>query len=266
MAEWVVRERRLSIRLPCAAFAISESGYRYQPKLNRENEHIARHLIRLKEANSPWGFMLCFLHLCYVQGFNGNHKRMYRIYCEKKLNLRIKPHKRLERERPEPLEMPKQINQVWSMDFMHDQLRDGRSIGLLNIIDDYNREGLGIEVDFSRPADRVTRTLNQIIEWRGKTKTIRCDDGPEYIGGKLKSWAQDNQIDIRYMQPGKPQKNAYVEHYNRAVRYEWLAQYHFESLSEVQEYATDWLWRHNNDRPNMALDSLTLCQRQLKVV
>ena len=264
MAEWAVRERRLSIRLACAAFTISEPGYRYQPKLNGENERIARHLIRLTEANRNWGFMLCFLHLRNVQGFNWNHKRVYRIYCENKLNLRIRPHKRLERDRPEPLEVPKQINQVWSMDFMHDQLRDGRSIRLFNVIDDYNREGLGIEVDFSLPADRVTRALNQIIEWRGKPKTIRCDNGPEYIGGKLKSWALDNQIDIRYIQPGKPQQNAYVERYNRTVRYEWLAQYHFESLSEVQEYATDWLWRYNNDRPNMALDGLTPSQCRLK--
>jgi putative transposase len=120
-----------------------------------------------------------------VQGFVWNHKRVYRIYRELELNLRIKPKKRLAREKPQALSVPEQINEVWSMDFMHDQLSDGRSFRLFNVIDDFNREGLGIEVDFSLPAERVIRSLNQIIEWRGKPKTIRCDNGPEYISSTL---------------------------------------------------------------------------------
>ena len=83
------------------------------------------------------------------------------------LNLRIKPRKRLEGEKPEPLAVPETVNQIWSMDFMHDQLQNGRCIRLLNVIDDYNREGLGVEIDFSLPAERVGRTLEHIIEWRG---------------------------------------------------------------------------------------------------
>jgi len=105
------------------------------------------------------------------------------------------------------------------MDFMHDQLSDGRRYRLFNVLDDYNREGLGIEVDFSLPAERVIRSLDQIIEWRGKPNHIRCDNGPEYISGVLMAWAENRGIDINYIQPGKPQQNAYVERYNRTVRY-----------------------------------------------
>ena len=112
-----------------------------------------------------------------VKGFGWNHKRVYRIYRELELNLRIKPKKRIVRERPEPLAVPEAVNESWSMDFMHDQLTDGRRFRLLNVIDDYNREGLGIEVDFSLPSPRVIRTLERIIEWRGKPKSIRCDNG-----------------------------------------------------------------------------------------
>ena len=125
-----------------------------------------------------------------MKGFGWNHKRIYRIYRELELNLRIKPKKRLVRERPQPLAVPETINQVWSMDFMHDQLADGRSFRLFNVLDDFNREGLGIEVDLSLPSARVIRSLEQIIEWRGKPAVIRCDNGPEYISGALLSWAQ----------------------------------------------------------------------------
>ena len=107
-------------------------------------------------------------YLRNVKGFVWNHKRVYRIYCELALNLRIKPRRRLKREKPVRLTVPDRPNQTWSMDFMADQLGDGRTIRALNVLDDFNREGLGIEVDFSLPALRVKRTLNRIIEWRGK--------------------------------------------------------------------------------------------------
>ena len=147
------------------------------------------------------------------------------------------------------------------MDFMHDQLSDGRNYQLLNIIDDFNREGLGIEVDLSLPAERVIRTLDQIIEWRGKPHSIRCDNGPEYISGKLGAWAAKHDIKLDFIQPGNPQLNAYIERYNRTVRYDWLAQYLFESIAVVQDYATQWLWHYNNERPNMGLGGMTPKQK-----
>ena len=157
--------------------------------------------------------------------------------------------------------MPEAINECWSMDFMHDQLEDGRSYRLFNVIDDYNREGLGIEVDFSLPAARVVRALTRIIEWRGRPRQIRCDNGPEYISGVLAEWAGKHDINLVFIQPGNPQQNAYVERYNRTVRYDWLGQYLFSSIDEVQEQATRWLWIYNNERPNMALGGITPAQR-----
>jgi putative transposase len=161
------------------------------------------------------------------------------------------------REKPEALAVPQRRNEVWSMDFMHDQLSDGRCIRLFNLIDDFNREALAIDVDFSLPALRVIRSLQQVIEWRGKPLTIRCDNGPEYISGELKTWADRRGIKIEYIQPGKPQQNAYVERFNRTVRYEWLAQYHFDSIDEAQDFTTRWMWSCNHERPNMALGGIT---------
>ncbi len=231
MARWAVEGGRTNIRHACQAFQVSETCYRYQAKASEENARIADWLIRLTTAYRDWGFGLCFLHLRNVKGFGWNHKRVYRIYRELELNLRIKPKKRIVRERPEPLAVPEAINQVWSMDFMHDQLSDGRSFRLFNVLDDFNREGLAIEADLSLPAARVIRALEQIIEWRGKPKVIRCDNGPEYISGALLSWAELQGIRIEHIQPGKPQQNAYVERYNRTVRYAWLARILFDSIA-----------------------------------
>ena len=142
------------------------------------------------------------------------------------------------------------------MDFMADRLGDGRAFRLLNVLDDFNREGLGIEVDFSLPAERVTPIvgktmshivfrpssyLDRIIEWRGKPGTIRVDNGPEYISEKLRKWAKKHGVMIQHIQPGQPQHNAYVERYNRTVRHEWLDQYIIESIEKAQDQATKWL-------------------------
>jgi putative transposase len=113
--------------------------------------------------------------------------------------LRIKPRKRLKRDKPDALIVPIAKNQVWSMDFMSDGLADGRSLRTFNVIDDYNREGLAIDVDLSMPSTRVIRSLEQIIEWRGKPSAIRCDNGPEYISNELVSWANQNRITLLYI-------------------------------------------------------------------
>ena len=150
------------------------------------------------------------------------------------------------------LAVPDEANQIWSMDFMHAQLSDGRSFRTFNVIDDFNREGLAVEVDISLPALRVIRALDQVIEWRGKPKAIRCDNGPEFISGEFTEWARKHSIRIEYIQPGKPQQNAYIERFNRTARYSWVSKHLFETLEEVQDYATRWLWFYNHERPHKA--------------
>ena len=127
---------------------------------------------------------------------------------------------------------------------------DGRIFRLFNVLDDFNREGLEIESDFSLPAVCVIRTLDQIIQWRGKPDKLRCDNGPEFISQELERWTDKHHIQLEFIQLGNPQQSAYVERYNRTVRYSWLSQYHFDSIQQVQDYATQWLWFYNNERPN----------------
>lgn len=266
MAKQSIADHNISIRLACQIFQVSETCFRYQPLHSDENAFIAEWLIKITSTWRNWGFGLCFLYLRNVKEFKWNHKRVYRIYKELELNLRIKPKKRLVRDQPKKLEVPQVINEVWSMDFMHDQLGDQRRYRLFNVIDDYNREGLGIEVDLSLPCERVIRSLDQIIEWRGKPQVLRCDNGPEYISHKLQKWASKHEITLAYIQPGNPQQNAYIERFNRTVRYDWLNQEIFDSIDQVQEKATTWLWHYNNERPNMALGGITPMQKLLHAV
>ena len=137
---------------------------------------------------------------------------------------------------------------------------------LFNVIDDFNREGLGIEVDFSLPAPRVIRALDQVIEWRGKPKALRCDNGLEYISATLTAWAKQRDIRVEYIQPGKPQQNAYIERYNRTVRYDWLGQHLFESIKQVQAFATQWFWHYSHERPKMAIGRFTPKQKLANAV
>ena len=191
MAQHMVSNHNISIKLACIAFGISESCYRYQAKLSSENAEIADWLVKLTENETDWGFGLCYDYLRNVEGFKWNHKRVYRIYCELALNLRIRPRRRLKRHKPEPLKEPIKRNQVWSVDFMHDQLSSGRKIRLFNIIDDYKRAGLAIDVGYSFPAFRMIRSLNQLIEWRGNPSVIRCDNGPEIVWEKGSEYSAD---------------------------------------------------------------------------
>lgn len=261
MAQTVIQNQGVSVALACRAFGLSETCYRYGPKLRSQNEEIAKLLTELTQAHKTWGFGLCFLHLRNVKGHPWNHKRVYRIYRELELNLRIKPRKRLVREKPDELAVPEAPNKTWSMDFMADQLADGRPFRLLNVLDDFNREGLAIDVDFSLPTERVIRALDRIIEWRGKPERIRVDNGPEYISHKLLAWSKKQNVIIQHIQPGKPQQNAYVERYNRTVRHEWLDQHIIETIAEAQNHATQWLWTYNNERPNMGIGGITPAQK-----
>ena len=252
MAISAVKHYNVSIRFACESLGISASCYHYQAKLSGENAQVADWLLRLTDTHKRWGFGLCFLYLRNVKGFRWNHKRVYRIYRELELNLRIKPKRRIKRDKPDALSVPVAVNQVWSMDFMSDSLADGRSLRTFNVIDDYNREALAIDVDLSMPSARVIRSLEQVIEWRGKPAAIRCDNGPEYISNELITWANEHQITILYIQPGKPTQNAYVERFNRTARHEWLDLHMFESVEQAQDLATNWLWLYNNERLNMA--------------
>ncbi len=261
MAQTAVSTERTSIQHACRTFAVSETYYRHTATRPSEDDVIADWLVRLTTAHRTWGFGVCFLHRRNVQGFGWNHQRVYRIYRALALNLRITPQRRLKRAVPAPLAVPTAVNQMWSMDCMHDPLRDGRSVRVFNVVDDFNREGLAIEVDCSLPATRVTRALDDIIAWRGQPVAIRSDNGPEYVRVTWQQWAKKRGIRLECIQPGQPQQHAYIERCNRTVRSDWLAQDLFDTIAALQDAATRWLWADNHERPTMGIGGITPMQR-----
>jgi putative transposase len=191
------------------------------------------------------------------RGERWNHKRVRRIYRMMKLNIRRRAKKRLPDRVKEPLVIPEVPNETWSIDFMSDSLVDGRKFRLLNVIDDFNRESLAIEVDTSLPSLRVKRVLEMLIKQRNKSATIRVDNGPEFISHLLQKWCTKQKIALHYIQPGKPTQNAYIERKNGSIRRELLNAYLFYSLSEVRIMTEEWRFDYNTERPHKALGYLS---------
>lgn len=186
-----------------------------------------------------------------------NHKRVYRIYCEMELNLRRKPKRRLPSREKIPLVQPETSNISWSMDFMSDAFTNGKRFRTMNVLDDYNREVLGIKVSVSLPSERVVAYLNEIAKQRGYPVYLRLDNGPENISNIMKDWAELHGVKINYIQPGKPAQNAYIERFNRTYRQEVLDLYLFKDVMDVQVITDEWLYEYNNERPHESLKNLS---------
>lgn len=256
MVQWAIEEKRYSGRRACLLFGISRKTYYYRPAFSENNKEISELLVRLAESHRRWGFGLMFRWL-KRNGYRWNHKRVYRIYCELSLNLRIKPKKRLANRSPIPLHQPDKPNVFWSMDFMSDSLSCGKKFRTLNILDDFNRESLFIEVDYSLPAERVVRVLEQIAQWRGYPQFIRVDNGPELISQKLLDWGSEHGVKINHIMPGKPAQNGYIERFNRTYREDILDQYLFKNLEEVRDLTYQWRQMYNGERPHSSLQGQT---------
>jgi len=250
-----MNEHGLSERQACRTVNLNRCTYRYQARRPDDHE-LVQELHQLAENQPRWG---CRKMTNYLrnQGHRWNHKRIRRIYRDLALNLHRKPKKRLAARTALALGVPVQSNLTWSLDFMSDSLSNGRAIRTLNIIDDYNREALWIEVDTSLPAERVVRVLEQVLLWRATPKQIRMDNGPELISQRLERWAKEKQIELLHIQPGKPAQNAYIERFNRTFREEVLDAYLFDDLEEVRLLTESWLEEYNTIRPHEALQGLS---------
>lgn len=167
--------------------------------------------------------------------------------------MKRKGKRRLPARIQQPLEAVNAINISWSMDFMSDALLSGRKIRTFNLIDDFNREALAIEIDTSLPAARIIRILEQVIAWRGKPKRIRVDNGPEFISSTLSLWCEERSIQLQFIQPGKPTQNAYIERFNGSFRKDVLDAYLFENINQVRMLTEEWMEDYNFERPHDAL-------------
>ena len=244
-----------SVRQACQLVDLKPSVYYYRPK-RADDEPIRERLSELATLHSSWGFWMMYHRLRNLD-YTWNHKRVYRVYTEMKLNLRRKYKQRLPSRIKEPLLQPIYPNVTWSMDFMHDGLAAGRKFRSFNVIDDFNREVLDITIDTSLNSKRVIRELDKLIAWRGKPDRLRVDNGPEFIAQVLQEWCEQQGIALKYIQKGKPSQNGYVERFNRTYREDVLDRYAFDSLNQVRKLTQAWMWVYNNERPHKSLQYMT---------
>ena len=182
-------EKKVSQRKACHWAGISRNALAEPVAVKEKDSALKERIETLAHRYKQWGVLKIYRRL-RKQGERVNHKRVRRLYCSSGLNLRRKTRKRLPEAVRKPLVKASVCNECWSLDFTSDSLTDGRKFRTLNVIDDYTREALGIEVDFSLPAKRVTRLLDQIVVKRGRPQSLRSDNGPEFISEELQSWCR----------------------------------------------------------------------------
>lgn len=249
------KAHNVSLRRACRVVGINDSVYRYQPDPHRDDE-VIKMLQKAVERYPAYGFSKLFKTLRRWQ-YKWNHKRVHRVYRLLNLNMRRRGKKRLPNRNPAPLCVPEKANVCWSMDFMSDSLMCGRRFRTFNLLDDFNREALAIEIDLSLPTARVLRVLDRVVAWRGYPEKIRMDNGPEFISVQLADWAELNGVELEFIKPGKPTQNSYIERFNRTYRDAILNMYVFKTLNEVRELTENWLNEYNHERPHDSLDDLT---------
>jgi putative transposase len=256
MASSLVADYGMSIRRACRTANLPQrSWYRVREAGVARDAAVIDALQAVVARHGRWGFWKCFRRL-RLDGHGWNHKRVWRVYCQLRLNLPRRTKKRLPLRERQTLAVPAQANTVWSMDFMADALYGGRRFRTFNVLDEGVREALAIEIDTSLRTERVIRVLEQLKEWRGLPRAIRCDNGPEYTAQTLIDWCQAHRVELRYIQPGKPNQNAYIERFNKTYREEVLNAHVFEDLEQVRELTESWLQRYNEERPHESLGNL----------
>lgn len=207
---------------------------------------------KVLEKNGRWGFWKCFQRLRAL-GHPWNHKRVHRVYRALGLNQVRRTKKRVPTRDVVPLGAPPALNETWALDFMGDSLFNGRSYRLLNVLDEGNREALAIAVDVSLPSARVVEVLDELVMQHGAPRQLRCDNGPEFLAEALRTWCEQHGIRRAFIQPGKPNQNAYIERFNRSFRQEVLDAYVFTTLEDVRTISAEWRLTYNTERAHESL-------------
>lgn len=251
VVQHLMNTHTVSERRACRLLKLSRSSHRYEAKPN--NDEALRQRLKVLAIQYPvYGYLL--LHsLLKQEGLVVNKKRTYRLYTEEGLQVRAKRRKKLQRPR-QVMEVPSGVNERWSMDFVSDQLTNGRRFRILNIVDDYSRECVGQLIDVSISGERVARYLTELCQTRQMPQSIVCDNGTEFTSKAMFFWSKETNVKLAFIQPGKPTQNAFVESFNGTFRAACLNQHWFRDLSEARDIIESWRDHYNHERPHSSLN------------
>lgn len=248
---------RLSVRHACRILGLRQSTYYYKQKRVRDDSELKAKILDAVARKPRWGRPMVTWMLRERMDVRDNHKRIGRIYRE----LGLQMHKRRKSRkitRPKMLlEVPSRPNQLWAMDFVMDEFASGRRFRVLTIKDLCTHEALALYVDVSITGERVAEALDRLKLSRGLPSAIICDNGSEYVSKVMDQWAYRNRVELKFIQPGKPTQNGFIESFNGRFRHECLNQHWFESLDQAREIIEAWRIEYNTDRPNKALGRKT---------
>jgi putative transposase len=248
-------ETKISERRACILVGMNRLTFRYQPQI-RDDATLRERMRELAKRWKRFGYRRLGVML-EREAIVANHKKLYRIYTEEGLKVRSKRKKGRSEVRSTPMLVPTHPNERWSMDFMTDCMATGRRLRTLTIVDDFTRECPAIEVDTSLTGARVVRVLEKLAVTRGLPETIVTDNGPEFIGKALDTWANKAGVKLHFIDPGKPTQNCYIESFNGKFRDECLNLNWFSDLADAKKTIEEWRVEYNEIRPHSSLKNAT---------
>lgn len=262
MALEAAKKHNISARKSAIIFSTSRRIFVKIGKNNLSNKRqknvkLAKKLIKQKALENPdYGYRMITASL-KLDGNIFNHKKVYKLYTELNLNLNFRRKKRRKiPARKRIYEIAQNQNEIWSLDFVHNSIKS-KNVRTINIIDEFNREVLDIKASNSLPSQKVIDVLEEIIKnQKRKPSAFRIDNGTEFTSEKFINWANENKIDLLYIQPGKPYQNCYIERFNGTYRNEVLNRYIFNSIEQLQQITDEWIFYYNNKRPHSSLNGL----------
>jgi putative transposase len=242
---------------------MSASALRYQPRPDR-NGSLRQKIIALAQRHRRYGAAMIYLKLRQA-GELVNHKRVERLYALEKLQVKRRRRKKIPVSERQPLIRPGAANEVWLADFVFDRVASGRMLKCLVIVDDATHEAIAVVVEHCMGGNHLTRVLDGICSQRGRPTVIRTDNGPEFCGKAMLTWAHRNGVALRLIEPGKPNQNAYVESFNGRLRDECLNEHWFTSLAHARAAIEEWRCEYNEERPKRVLGGLTPAEYALRL-
>ena len=248
--EWGV-----SIRRACRVLEVDTSSYHYKPR-RRDQAGLEARIREIAQVRVRYGYRRVHV-LLRREGWVDNVKRVYRIYRDLGLQLRRKPPRRRVRAKlREDRQAAVRPNDVWAMDFVHDQLATGQKLRVLTVVDTFSRYCPGLDVRFRYRAEDVVATLERLCRDVGYPRTIRVDQGTEFVSRDLDLWAYAKGVELDFSRPGKPTDNAFIEAFNGRFRAECLNAHWFLTLADAREKVEDWRKYYNEDRPHGAIGNV----------